>query len=151
MAHKIARFGWLPDLPDQRDFIYAALRPLLKKLPAKIDLRKQCPQGQLRETVDKIAANLSNIQVNKDSLTTTDTIKDAGGKVLVSQKSSLDTIVNKTAKGKDTKASIESFHTIRLMYEMQTLNKSPTSPVSHPSPPRLREALWRSKVEKGWG
>lgn len=51
MAHRVSRFGWLPDLPDQRDFIYAARRPLLKKLPSKIDLRKKCPpvydQGDL--------------------------------------------------------------------------------------------------------
>ncbi len=51
MAHHIARFGWLPDLPDQRDFIYAAPRPLLKKIPPKINLTSQCPpvydQGQL--------------------------------------------------------------------------------------------------------
>ncbi len=51
MAHKISRYGWLPDLPDQRDLVYLAPRPLLAKLPAKADLRKQCPlvydQGQL--------------------------------------------------------------------------------------------------------
>lgn len=72
---------------------------------------------QLKETVDKIVANLANIQVNKDSLTTTFTIKGADGKVLVSQKSSLDTVVDRTAKSKNTKASVESFHTIQLMYE----------------------------------
>ena len=72
---------------------------------------------QLKETVDKIAANLANIQVNKDSLTTTVTIKDAKGKVMVSQKSSLDTVVDRTAKSKSTKTSIENFHTIQLMYE----------------------------------
>ncbi len=51
MSHKISRYGWLPDLPDQRDLAYAAPRPLLRKLPAKVDLSKQCPavydQGQL--------------------------------------------------------------------------------------------------------
>lgn len=51
MAHTISRFGWLPDLPDQRDLIYTAPRPPKKKLPAKADLRKECPsvydQGQL--------------------------------------------------------------------------------------------------------
>ncbi len=51
MAHKISRFGWLPDLPDQRDLVYAAPHPMLAKLPSKTDLRKQCPaiydQGQL--------------------------------------------------------------------------------------------------------
>jgi len=51
MAHKIAGYGWLPDIPDQRDFRYAAPRPLLRKLPSKIDLTRLCPpvydQGQL--------------------------------------------------------------------------------------------------------
>ena len=37
--------------------------------------------------------------------------------MLVSQKSFLDTVVNRTSGGKSTKASIESFHTIQLMYE----------------------------------
>lgn len=46
MAHKISRFGWLPDLPDQRDFVYSAPRPIKAKLPAKVDLRKQCPVGR---------------------------------------------------------------------------------------------------------
>ena len=45
---KAKRYGWLPDLPDQRDFLYVA-PPI--KLPNKVDLRPQCPpvydQGQL--------------------------------------------------------------------------------------------------------
>src|SRR5882757_302957 len=49
--HKISRFGWVPDLPDHRDLTYSAPRPLLRKLPAKVDLTKFCPsvydQGQL--------------------------------------------------------------------------------------------------------
>ncbi len=51
MPQKISRYGWQPDLPDQRDLSYAAPRPVLKALPAKVDLIKQCPdvydQGQL--------------------------------------------------------------------------------------------------------
>ncbi len=51
MAHKVSRFGWLPDLPDQRDLKYAAPRPLVRKLPAKINLKDHCPavydQGDL--------------------------------------------------------------------------------------------------------
>jgi C1A family cysteine protease len=43
MNRSVSRYGWLPDLPDQRDFTYSAPRPLLKKLPSKIDLRKKCP------------------------------------------------------------------------------------------------------------
>jgi C1A family cysteine protease len=45
------RYGWLPDLPDQRDLVYAAPRPVIAKLPSKMDLRGQCPpvydQGKL--------------------------------------------------------------------------------------------------------
>jgi C1A family cysteine protease len=44
-------YGWQKDLPDQRDYFYAAPAPLLAPLPAKADLRVQCPpvydQGQL--------------------------------------------------------------------------------------------------------
>lgn len=48
---KIARYGWMPDLPDHRDLLYAAPLTALKALPPKVDLRKGCPpvfdQGQL--------------------------------------------------------------------------------------------------------
>lgn len=51
MTQKISRYGWTPDLPDQRDLVYAAPRTVLRKLPSKIDLRKKCPavydQGDL--------------------------------------------------------------------------------------------------------
>lgn len=51
MPHKIARYGWIPDLPDQRDHLYAAPVAAVRKLPTKVDLRLQCPtvydQGQL--------------------------------------------------------------------------------------------------------
>ena len=47
----IARYGWKPDLPDQRDLLYSAPVLALQKLPPKVDLRKGCPpvydQGQL--------------------------------------------------------------------------------------------------------
>ena len=52
VAHKIKRYGWVADTPDQRDHLYAAPVANLKKLPPKVDLRPQCPkvvydQGQL--------------------------------------------------------------------------------------------------------
>jgi len=51
MNHKIKHYGWQPDLPDHRDLEFAARPSLLKKLPAKMDLRKACPdvydQGDL--------------------------------------------------------------------------------------------------------
>lgn len=34
------KMGWLPDLPDARDFMYAAPLKVMKKLPAKTDLSK---------------------------------------------------------------------------------------------------------------
>jgi C1A family cysteine protease len=51
MAYKIQRYGWVPDLPDARDHLYAAPMAMLKKLPAAVDLRSKFPppydQGQL--------------------------------------------------------------------------------------------------------
>ncbi len=44
-------YGWVPDLPDQRDHLYAAAPMVLAKLPPKKDVRSGCPpvydQGQL--------------------------------------------------------------------------------------------------------
>lgn len=44
-------YGWVPDLPDQRDHMYAAPAEFLMALPTKEDLRAKCPpvydQGQL--------------------------------------------------------------------------------------------------------
>jgi C1A family cysteine protease len=51
LRRAIARYGWMPDLPDQRDHLYAAPLPKLGLLPARTDLRPQCPavynQGQI--------------------------------------------------------------------------------------------------------
>jgi len=51
MTFKVSRYGWLPDLPDHRDQLYAAPVEMVGALPAKVDLRPQCPpvynQGQL--------------------------------------------------------------------------------------------------------
>lgn len=49
--HERATHGWLPDLPDHRDHLYAAPPRVIAKLPGAVDLRKNCPpvydQGQL--------------------------------------------------------------------------------------------------------
>lgn len=42
MATKYS-LGWLPDLPDARDYMYAAPLAVLKKLPQNADLRGKCP------------------------------------------------------------------------------------------------------------
>jgi C1A family cysteine protease len=33
------RYGWLPDIPDARDYMFSAPEAVLKKLPTKVDLR----------------------------------------------------------------------------------------------------------------
>ena len=63
--------GWLPDLPDQRDFLYAAPMKVLKKLPVKVDLRNKCPktvydQGRLGScTANAIAAAIEFDQMKQ--------------------------------------------------------------------------------------
>jgi C1A family cysteine protease len=61
MAHKIEWYGWIPDLPDQRDHLFATPPPTLQTLPTSVDLRPECPtvydQGQLGScTANAIAA-----------------------------------------------------------------------------------------------
>lgn len=51
MAYKIQGYGWLPDLPDGRDLLYAAPLTALPELPPNVDMSGDCPpvydQGQL--------------------------------------------------------------------------------------------------------
>jgi len=57
-------YGWVRDLPDQRDFLYAAPVANMAALPPSVDLRPQCPktvydQGQLGScTANAIAGAL---------------------------------------------------------------------------------------------
>jgi len=48
---EIRHYGWIPDVPDQRDHLYAAPSRYLAALPVKTDLRSKCPpvydQGML--------------------------------------------------------------------------------------------------------
>jgi len=58
---KLAGYGWVPDLPDARDHIYTAARPVLTALPPSADLTGQCPpvydQGRIGScTANAIAA-----------------------------------------------------------------------------------------------
>ena len=61
MQRKISRYGWIPDLPDQRDHLYAAPPRVLAVLPAKADLRPHCPpvldQGELGSCTANAIAN----------------------------------------------------------------------------------------------
>lgn len=60
---KIARYGWKPDLPDQRDHSYAVPSAVMQNISGSADLRLQCPpvydQGQIGScTANAIAAAL---------------------------------------------------------------------------------------------
>jgi C1A family cysteine protease len=64
----MSRFGWTPDVPDQRDYVYM-LPPHIKKtrLPASMDLRRGCPpiydQGELGScTANAIGAVMQFMQ-----------------------------------------------------------------------------------------
>ena len=65
MAKKIIaedyKLGWLPDLPDPRDYLYAAPIQTLQALPSKVNLTNTCPavynQGNLGScTANALAA-----------------------------------------------------------------------------------------------
>ena len=34
-------YGWVPDIPDQRDYLYSAIKPVVR-LPKKVDIRAGC-------------------------------------------------------------------------------------------------------------
>jgi C1A family cysteine protease len=70
---KIARYGWKPDLPDHRDHLYAAPPAKLAALPAKVDLRKQCPpvynQGRIGSCTANAIAAAFEFDLKKQKLT----------------------------------------------------------------------------------
>jgi C1A family cysteine protease len=63
--------GWVPDLPDHRDFLYAAPASVMRAMPASVDLRPQCPttvynQGQLGScTANAIAGAIEFDQIKQ--------------------------------------------------------------------------------------
>lgn len=50
-------YGWVPDLPDQRDLLYSAPMMVMKKIPPKIDLRKKCPKVYNQGAIGSCTAN----------------------------------------------------------------------------------------------
>ncbi|HEY8809859.1 MAG TPA: C1 family peptidase [Solirubrobacterales bacterium] len=70
MARKVKGYGWVPDLPDGRDLLYAAPPTTLDALPRRVDLRSKCPpvynQGRLGScTANAIAAALEFDQIKQ--------------------------------------------------------------------------------------
>ncbi len=67
--------GWLPDIPDQRDYLYSAIKPKIKLKP-KVDLRRYCSlverQGNLGScTACALVGNLEFLD-NRPDATYTD-------------------------------------------------------------------------------
>jgi C1A family cysteine protease len=50
-TRSVKGYGWVPDIPDARDYLYSAPDAVLAELPKQVDLRSDCPeiydQGQL--------------------------------------------------------------------------------------------------------
>jgi C1A family cysteine protease len=63
-------YGWLPDLPDQRDLLYGAVRPVPAVLPPAMDLRSGCSavedQGQLGSCTANALAGALEFLEKKD-------------------------------------------------------------------------------------
>jgi C1A family cysteine protease len=66
------RYGWTPDLPDQRDQLYRAVRAVPAALPAAVDLRPQCPpvenQGDLGSCTGNALAGALEFLEKKDGV-----------------------------------------------------------------------------------
>lgn len=73
---KKRRYGWMPDLPDQRDHLYSAVRVVPAVLPSAIDLRKLCPpvenQGDLGSCTGNALAGSLEFLEKKDNVRFTD-------------------------------------------------------------------------------
>ena len=50
------RYGWLPDLPDQRDFLFSLLK-VPARLPKSVDLRPQCSPIENQGSLGSCTAN----------------------------------------------------------------------------------------------
>ena len=63
-------YGWVPDLPDQRDFLYGAVRKIPARLPPRVDLRPMCSpvedQGQLGSCTGNALAGALEFLEKKD-------------------------------------------------------------------------------------
>jgi C1A family cysteine protease len=66
--HRQSRYGWKPDLPDQRDLMFHSIMPPMMALPPKVDLRACCSpvedQGNLGScTAQALVGNLEFLEV----------------------------------------------------------------------------------------
>ena len=69
---RIGGYGWAPDLPDHRDFLYAVPHVTAAALPPSVDLRPGCPpvydQGQLGSCTANAIAGAIEFDETKEKL-----------------------------------------------------------------------------------
>ncbi len=72
MARTNSRYGWIRDLPDQRDFLFAAPHAVQAKLPPAVDLVPKCPpvydQGHLGSCTGNGVAGAIQFDALKEGL-----------------------------------------------------------------------------------
>ena len=51
------RYGWVPDVPDQRDLLYGAVCPAPLVLPQNVDLRPTCSPVENQSTLGSCTGN----------------------------------------------------------------------------------------------
>lgn len=72
MVQKIKRYGWVPDLPDVRDHMYAAPAEVMTNLPPKVDLSGGFPdafnQGDLGSCSGNAIAGAIQFERRKQNL-----------------------------------------------------------------------------------
>jgi len=77
MTRTNSRYGWVPDLPDQRDFSFAAPPAVAANLPPAVDLTSHCPpvydQGQLGSCTGNGVAGVMQFDALKEALPDTST------------------------------------------------------------------------------
>ncbi|HWC81986.1 MAG TPA: C1 family peptidase [Pseudonocardiaceae bacterium] len=69
---KIARYGWIPDLPDARDHLYSVPEPVSAALPSTVDLRAGLPdcydQGKIGSCTANSIAGAVEFALRKENL-----------------------------------------------------------------------------------
>jgi C1A family cysteine protease len=69
----VQRFGWVPDVPDNRDLLFSAPSGVMASLPKKVNLRPGCPkiydQGQLGSCTANAIAAAFEFDLKKQKLT----------------------------------------------------------------------------------
>src|SRR4051794_9123845 len=68
MPRRVSRFGWIPDLPDHRDFLFAAPGAVLRKLPSKVNLTAKCPPIFDQGEIGSCTANAIGAAIEFDRL-----------------------------------------------------------------------------------